>query len=328
MKKTLLLLSIAFTFGCFQTVKAQAIPDSSFSIWTHNSTSTPYDDPNPLPMIGSGWQDMNFTSSPLWGSSPVSLFKDSVNYHSAKYSAKLTSVILSSLTVGLLGSGLPNDTLGFMFLGTINTSSGKLTSGVPYVGRPSSLKFWYEYAPVGNDTGFIYSQLTKWNASKGWHDTVATGIFYVNTTVSSFTQYSMTYYYTANYLSSGNPDTVILFASSSSLHHGKAHPGSTLRLDDFTWGSASSGTPEIFANNENISVYPNPATNSVTFSFAGNKPRMVNLFDIMGNKVKSILITNSITSINIENLADGFYFYQVIDNSNTILQTGKLAIVK
>ena len=326
MKKVVLSIIVVVTCCFNHTVSAQAIPDSSFTIWTKTSGPPSYNDPNAVPLTGPGWQELNFATSPLWGSSPASVFKDSVNYHSSPYSAKIVTTVYNSLTAGLLK--LKIDTSGIMFLGTIDFLSGKLTSGIPYAGRPSSLKFWYEYAPVGTDTGFVYVLLTKWNALKGAHDTVAQGAFYNKPTVSSFTQGVVTLYYFPNFLSSGNPDTVVVYVSSCSTHHNKPKPGSTLWLDDFTWGSPFTGTNDISLKTESVSVYPNPAKNSVTFSFAGNQAKMLNIFDVTGKKVKSMELTNSITPVNIENLPEGFYIYRVLDNSGNILQTGKLSIVK
>src|ERR1700722_11871095 len=82
MKKLLLVISVSLACCINHNINAQAIPDSSFSVWTHNAGPPAYDDPNPTPLSGDGWQDLNFLSSPLFGSSPVSVFKDSVNFRS------------------------------------------------------------------------------------------------------------------------------------------------------------------------------------------------------------------------------------------------------
>ncbi len=326
MKKTLLSIIVVVACCFNHPLSAQAIPDSSFSVWTHNSTSAPYDDPNAVPLTGAGWQELNFATSPLWGASPASVFKDSVNYHSSKYSAKIVTTVYNSLTAGLLK--LKIDTSGIMFLGTIDFLSGKLTSGIPYTGRPANLKFWYEYAPVSVDTCFVYCMLTKWNSIKGQHDTVATGLFWTDATVSSFTQASATFNYTPNYLSSGNSDTIIVYVSSCSTHHNKPNPGSTLWLDDFTWGPTFSGISDVVANSEMGKVYPNPAKNSITFTYADNKVKTLHIYDVTGRQINSLELTGSNTLINTETFNSGVYLYRVMDNSGYLLQTGKFSIVK
>ena len=327
MKKILLTISVVFACYYGQSVSAQAIPDSSFTVWTNTSGPPSYDDPNAVPLTGAGWQELNFATSPLWGSSPASVFKVGVNYNSSPYSAKIVTTVFSSLTKGLLQ--LKNDTMGLMFLGTVDFLAGKLTSGVSYTQRPASLKFWYEYAPVATDTAFLYVLLTKWNALKSVHDTVAQGFFYKNTTVSSFTQGIVNLSYFSNFLSSGNPDTLVIFVSSSSLKKNKAQPGSTLWLDDFTWGGPFTGINGVKASNvESANVYPNPATNSVTFSFPDNSPKTIIIFDITGKKMESDLVKNTSIILNTGGLAGGLYIYQISDLSGGLLQTGKLSIVK
>ena len=326
MKKAVLIICVAILSGHSQVVNAQAIPDSSFSVWTHNSQSTPYDDPNPTPMSGAGWQELNFASSPLFGASPVSVFKDSINYKSSKYSAKIVTTVYNSLTAGLLN--LKNDTMGVMFTGTIDQLSGKLTAGVPFIGRPTTVNFWYEYAPVGIDTGFVYIRLSKWNSMKSKQDTVAQGWFYTTTNVSSFTKNVISMIYSANYLSSGNPDTAVIFTSSSSLNHKKAMPGSTLWLDDFTWGGLSSAIDNVSLTADKISIYPNPAKNSITFSGNNNQNNVINIYDITGKNVKTIPMKTINKVVNTEDLSSGLYIYRITDNEGNTFQTGKVNILK
>ena len=85
-------------------------------------------------------------------------------------------------------------------------------------------------------------------------------------------------------------------------------------------------------NNENIKVYPNPAKDKLVVEYylpdnVGSKH--FELFDILGNKLKSVLLTGNIGSISIsvEDLKEGMYLYRFI-SSNKIISYNKLVIIK
>lgn len=73
-----------------------------------------------------------------------------------------------------------------------------------------------------------------------------------------------------------------------------------------------------------VNVYPNPATNNVTFNIDGLAGNLtVELYDIQGKLVLSKASDNN-TPVSIENLKKGLYFYRLSDKSN--FYTGKFMV--
>lgn len=65
----------------------------------------------------------------------------------------------------------------------------------------------------------------------------------------------------------------------------------------------------------NVTLYPNPAKNSITFNVEGENSYNIRVFDIMGKEYASLIDISSNTTINIENLPTGIYFLQYINGS-------------
>ena len=79
---------------------------------------------------------------------------------------------------------------------------------------------------------------------------------------------------------------------------------------------------ESAIKNENVSPFPNPFSNQLTFSLAHNGQTTVSLYNFLGQQVMQQTFTNS-TTINTAQLADGIYFYQLM-NDKRIIKSGKL----
>ena len=316
MKKLLLSLS-AVALLALPTVKAQYInPD--FEIWTHTAGPPSYDDPN-TGMSNPGWQELNFTSQTLAGSSPVSVFKDSslnpVTPQSGMYCAKIQTVILSSATISLAGKYLPNDTLGVLFTGQINVISQKIVTKIPFNLPVATYKFYYQYFPSGVDTAFCTVTYFR-------NDTViAAGKTQMKTLQNTWMQASVMPFV----LKSGLPDSIAIWYSSSTWTHGKANAGSTLFVDDAT----NTGIPSLFGGNNGVTVYPNPAKNEVTIKIAGNTmAEKAEIFDITGKTVGTFSVRNNDLTINTQQYSSGLYFYRLYDNNGTQMNAGKFSVVK
>ncbi|MEN3322459.1 PQQ-dependent sugar dehydrogenase [Mariniflexile soesokkakense] len=71
-------------------------------------------------------------------------------------------------------------------------------------------------------------------------------------------------------------------------------------------------------NKLNISMYPNPAENILNFniSLLKNPLGSIKIYDIHGKQISlAASINNPITRINVNNLADGIYFIELVDTS-------------
>jgi len=74
--------------------------------------------------------------------------------------------------------------------------------------------------------------------------------------------------------------------------------------------------------NAAVSLFPNPFSNQLTFSLADNERTTVSLYNFLGQQVLQQPFTNS-TTINTAQLADGIYFYELMNTKGT-LKTGKV----
>lgn len=78
---------------------------------------------------------------------------------------------------------------------------------------------------------------------------------------------------------------------------------------------------------EKIKIYPNPIIDKLVIdiptSILSDKI-FIKIFDIKGIKVFEIVIENSITEINNLYLTNGTYFYQILNDKNTILKNGTI----
>lgn len=314
MKKILLSLS-AIAFLSLPAVKAQYInPD--FETWTHNAGPPAYDDPN-TGLTNNGWQELNFTSSALAGSSPISVFKDSTGmavtpYH-GKYCAEITTVKLSSTTVGLLGKLVPDSIIGIIFTGSVNLISGKGALRIPFTQAPANYNFWYQYDPVGVDTAscsVIYTRNDTVIAA-GKTDIIIPQNTWKQATVTVFT------------VKSGLPDSISIIYNSSGTHAPKV--GSTFYIDDAT----NTGIPSIFGNDDNVVVYPNPAKNEINLKVSGDiKADKAEVYDITGKLINAYSFYTNTLTINTQQLSTGIYFYKIFDNTGIQLKVGKFSVVR
>jgi len=82
---------------------------------------------------------------------------------------------------------------------------------------------------------------------------------------------------------------------------------------------------------ENVSIYPNPASNNLTIDFINNVPKNLNiyLFNSLGTLVKTInndAFDNYKTNISLENLSSGLYYISIRTNKGVFNK--KISIVK
>ena len=87
----------------------------------------------------------------------------------------------------------------------------------------------------------------------------------------------------------------------------------------------SSGTSTNISelNNSLFAVYPNPAAESVSFSWKGNYENLtLELYQVTGARVKE-QITSSGKSVSISNLENGVYLFKLMDGQQS-MKTGKL----
>ena len=74
-----------------------------------------------------------------------------------------------------------------------------------------------------------------------------------------------------------------------------------------------SGLSAVEISNTSFKMYPNPASTQVVFE--GPASGTLNVYDVLGNNVVSIVLTSSKTVLNISDLSKGMYVYNVSGSS-------------
>jgi hypothetical protein len=91
---------------------------------------------------------------------------------------------------------------------------------------------------------------------------------------------------------------------------------------------------DIVSINENkieniqLSVFPNPAINSINFATTSTEATNVVAYDISGKTVSSDAIESGKAKMNTSNFTSGIYMYRVVGKYNQVLTTGKFTVSK
>ena len=64
----------------------------------------------------------------------------------------------------------------------------------------------------------------------------------------------------------------------------------------------------------NIQIYPNPASTVVTISTLNNNEKTIHLIDALGSVIATQITTENVLQMNIEQLPAGVYFVQIVEN--------------
>lgn len=77
-----------------------------------------------------------------------------------------------------------------------------------------------------------------------------------------------------------------------------------------------------------VSVYPVPASNEVSVQFENPGRTTAKVYDMLGNLVLSSTLTQNLNHLNIENLSNGFYGIQLMNENNQIIARSKFTVNK
>jgi len=110
------------------------------------------------------------------------------------------------------------------------------------------------------------------------------------------------------------------------LHFNICSPPDTDCFDEFIFSCGSTSTDEIEADTEGFQVYPNPATNNITVILDGANYSNIELYNAIGEKVKSLNRTTGMNSLSfsVSELPTGIYFLRIGDKNNQV--TRKISI--
>jgi Secretion system C-terminal sorting domain len=299
--------TLVFILFCFVQVSAQ-IPNHSLENWTKIFN---YDNPD-------DWKTGNGVLALIPGNNRFTVLK--TNFASDLQTAALLKTTYIAATGEAIPGVLSTATIGVDF----NTFEPTFTGGLPFTGRPEFLSFDYMYFPALNDstnapdTGGVFLYLTKFDTVQKVRDTIGFSSFSGSDSVASY----QTHQLKITYFSADDPDTlIVVFASSVSLE--SSNDETELYIDNIqvSWFT---GIKTGFLNKEKAVVYPNPARDELHVLQTGYSSEIYFIvFDLLGNRVQYMPLINGDNPVDISQLPAGMYVYQILDNNQKLMQSGK-----
>lgn len=199
-------------------------------------------------------------------------------------------------------------------------SSGGQEGGSAYTAEiPDSIVGYFKYTPANNDSA--YSQIMF--LANNDMDTISYTRVNFTETVSQWTRFSAPI---TPATGGQTPEKLSLFFSSSwgDGAQGEAEIGSVFFIDAVEFVSVPASVNEHY-NAAGWNVYPNPAVNHVTIE--GNEGNAVmEVLDITGKQVKYVSLADFRTDVDVSELENGIYLYQISDLDGNIMRTGKLLV--
>ncbi len=320
MKKLLLSLSALVILG-LPKLTAQIInPD--FETWSVDLLATDARDPN-SGLNSAGWWDFNLTNSILLGSSPITVFQDSVNPEHGNYCAKIVSQVMSHTaydTLRYYGFDFP-DTNGIIVTAYVGyTGVFNIKTGIPIHGRISNFSFYYRYYPNGTDTSSCSVSMYHWNSTNNTRSLIGGGLWRTSGTTSSWTVANVPVLYD----SASAPDTVVILFSACSLFK-NPQVNDSLMIDNGT----ITGIDNITHPAVSASIYPNPANEELSMKVSSQAiVNHIEVYDITGKLVDTYKMNNNFLVINTQAYNTGLYLYKMFDNDGIQVDIGKFSIVR
>lgn len=192
--------------------------------------------------------------------------------------------------------------------GHLTENSGP-KGGRPYTNMLDTLKGYYKYTSMGNDTANISINLSKTgsNVGGGWKQLPASANYtYFEIPINAFMA----------------PDTMRIDIQSSKWPTQPSNVGSVLFLDNLYLSSLPLGLFNSANNELKIIAYPNPVHDILHIKINKNvSVKNIIIYDALGNIVKTQnnIETESNFNIDVSKFATGVYYYSVQTNDgNTI----------
>jgi hypothetical protein len=195
----------------------------------------------------------------------------------------------------------------------------------PISTRPGALSGWYNYKHniigglnLQKDTAMVSVYLTKRNHTTNSTDTIGKGIMEIGDSTDVYTGFLLE----INYTSTEMPDSITIILDPSLLNRYRDRPGfifgggdegacctSFFLVDNLSLHGSVMGIDDANIA-EQISVYPNPATDEIRIDMDGE----VSIWDASGRKVG--INYNHTGTINVSSLTSGQYFIQIKNEKN------------
>jgi len=121
----------------------------------------------------------------------------------------------------------------------------------------------------------------------------------------------------------------IMYCSKADLFTGSNLPNNNWghgKLDAMMVMTGCSAAGATSLNNNNFTLYPNPASSTIQINFNAASRRKIEIYTILGGQITAFVTDKSENELSISNLENGVYFLRITEGENT--QTEKLIIQK
>jgi hypothetical protein len=300
---------LTFFVYAFFAVKAQqpAIQNGGFESWNDS-----------VPSFPNGWDSDDDLIHKLSAGIPQKGWctKDT---NPVNVIAGTASCRLRTDTVEVVGQIAP----GIVTYGHLGFNGAPYPIPLPFTARPTVFSGSFKFIPNGADTAQYDVYLSKWDATGDSEIIVAYDNKFVLSTDSAFVTFSDTLHYQSQLI----PDSIII-AFSSGLLQGNPTAGSILWVDNLAFEYLSIGIQHLDMDDA-IKVYPNPVASSLNILVDNYMTGYTfNIYDLTGRLAKAVIIENAHYSLNITDLVDGAYIYEVADKAGKQVHQGKFNIIK
>ena len=286
------IFTIILTVFIALTISANAqIPNSGFETW---ATTGSYEEPT-------GWATMNpACSGPFYSAT-----KSTDHYPASVGNYSIRVENNTSLTQFTGGFGMA----------MTNAFDYPFKPAFPIVGSPTSLCGYYKYTSLNNDSMFIRIVFFQ-NSIQLGYNTFVTGI-----SASDWTSFILPLTYPS-------ADSATLYVSALWFSSQTSGPkgNSVLYVDNLSFDNLIYSIPEQTVKNALFSLYPNPASDIVSFNIdnTNNAELTINIYNVIGTLVKSETLKQNNQQINIGDINNGIYMVAV--KSNILTKYQKLII--
>lgn len=288
-------LTIAFAALLVPAVMNAQVPNYSFENWTNMGT---YENPD-------NWGTMNNITAP----SGIFTVTKGTPGNPGSYYMKITSRTVVSGVIG-----------GIAVSGQLDSMTMQPKSGFAFNQRPASFTGKWQHMIYGNSQGSVTATLTRWDSNSNTRIPVAVATQTLSGMAMSWANFSINF----SYSDGGYPDTCIIVLKASG-----ANPTNNdyLWVDNLAFSGSVVGTGAEQSLLQQVSVYPNPAGNTmqVKMNLAKTQQVRIAICDLQGRVVQSedvkLQAGENTRTLDLTALARGTYLLRVVAEEGTAVQT-------
>ncbi len=305
MNRSILLLPLLLVFPML--LSAQLLPNGNFESWDSSNRAAPFDWLEPSEWV---------SSNPLteFSAAAVSKSNDAL---SGDYSTEILTTNIQTT--------IPSYQPSFIALGdaellplwatnrfTVIESSG----GIPAPAGISGISGFYKFSSSSMGDSAEVRAYLKHRPGPGQSPIFVRGGELSLRPANTWTSFELDFDSLAP--QAGDSLVVIVYSTKKDA----PLQGGNLKIDSLTYKTQTTSIPAI--GNFDLSIYPNPATDKVSYTLWGDVPAAIRMFDIVGNEVIRVSFPEKEGTIDVSSLSEGVYLLQFVFRDR--IETKKLTV--